>query len=361
MEANQVPSAKPKAKKSKLIPGIIIGFIAGAFVFSPIGDSPSSSNMSSSYRSSFSDEAKQIAKSDEAETLEIEGEKAESENQEEATAENGEDSKTTPETQKNEPKKTEEQSSSSAKTSNTKASNIYRVISVVDGDTIHIDYNGKDEKVRFIGIDTPEVSDYGGTAECYGAEASSYLKSALNGKTVEVRTDSKTNDRDKYGRLLRYVYLDGRDMGLEMISKGYAEEYTYDVAYDNQSQYRQAQSSAKSSRNGMWGACSSQPTAQQQAPVKQETKSTSAPATQNNNSSSSTNSPSVSSSTKSSGHVYGENGDCNIKGNINKKEKIYHMPGSQSYKVTKIDESKGERWFCSEAEAQAAGWRPRKN
>ena len=50
-------------------------------------------------------------------------------------------------------------------------------------------------------------------------------------------------------------------------------------------------------------------------------------------------------------------GDCKIKGNIGKSGKVYHVPGSPSYANTKIDESKGERWLCSEAEARAAGWR----
>ena len=54
-------------------------------------------------------------------------------------------------------------------------------------------------------------------------------------------------------------------------------------------------------------------------------------------------------------------GDCKIKGNISRNGKIYHVPGSASYNATKIDESKGEQWFCTEAEAQAAGWRPPKN
>lgn len=51
-------------------------------------------------------------------------------------------------------------------------------------------------------------------------------------------------------------------------------------------------------------------------------------------------------------------GNCQIKGNINSKgDRIYHVPGSRSYGATRINESKGERWFCSEAEAKAAGWR----
>lgn len=52
-------------------------------------------------------------------------------------------------------------------------------------------------------------------------------------------------------------------------------------------------------------------------------------------------------------------GNCSIKGNINSKgDRIYHVPGSRSYGATRINESKGERWFCSESEARAAGWRP---
>ena len=252
--------------------------------------------------------------------------------------------------EKDEPKNQESSKSSQPAKAEPKT---YRVISVVDGDTIHIDYNGKDEKVRFIGIDTPEVSDYGGKAECYGAEASSYMKTILNGQWVAVETDSKTNDRDKYGRLLRYVLLDGRDLGHEMVSKGYAKEYTYDVAYDKQAQYRSAQSEAKNNKAGMWGVCLESNSSTQQEKSAQSTTPT---VTEEQKTPVATQAQPAQ-NTPSTNHVYGENGDCNIKGNINRKEKIYHVPGSRSYKSTIINESEGERWFCSEAEAQAAGWR----
>ena len=56
--------------------------------------------------------------------------------------------------------------------------------------------------------------------------------------------------------------------------------------------------------------------------------------------------------------VQPQSGSCLIKGNISENGRIYHVPGSRYYERTKIDEAKGERWFCTEEEARAAGWRP---
>src|SRR5262245_3168723 len=79
------------------------------------------------------------------------------------------------------------------------------VVSTVDGDTIHVRVDGHEEKVRFIGMDTPEVGWYGGTAECDGATAGVYTRQRLLGRTVRLRFDTRL--RDVYGRLLAYVYV----------------------------------------------------------------------------------------------------------------------------------------------------------
>ena len=214
---------------------------------------------------------------------------------------------------------------------------LYTVLSVTDGDTIRIDYDGTNTPLRIIGIDTPETVDERTTVQCFGQEASDYLKSKLTGKKVSIESDPTQSDRDKYNRLLRYVYLDGKDIGLDIITNGYGHEYTYNVPYNKQAQYKTAESTAEQNNLGLWAptACNNvtspsstpSPTATEPAPV------TTAPAPV-------------------------QTTNCNIKGNIsNKGEKIYHVPGQQYYDVTKITESKGERYFCSEAEAQAAGWR----
>ena len=202
----------------------------------------------------------------------------------------------------------------------------YKVVEVIDGDTIRISYNGSTEKVRIIGIDTPETKDSRVDVECWGPEATKYLVEKISGKEVSLSRDPTQDDYDSYGRMLRYVYLDGADVGLELVRNGYGSEYTYSEPYLKQREYKAAEEHAKANKLGKWSdKCNAESEPTQQL-VPEEPKK-----------------------------------NCDIKGNINKKgEKIYHMPGQKYYDETQINESKGERWFCSEEEAKAAGWRKSK-
>ena len=222
---------------------------------------------------------------------------------------------------------------------------LYDVVSVVDGDTIRIRYNGEETPLRLIGVDTPETVDSRTTVECFGKEASEYLKELLTGKKVRIEADSTQSDRDKYNRLLRYVYLDGEDVGLKIISGGYGHEYTYNVPYVKQATYKEAQTEASDNKRGLWAdnACVDHNKTESTS-TNSDTPSQPVVAPVNNQ-------PAPANSTA----------DCTIKGNINNKgEKIYHVPGQKYYNSTKISPEYGERWFCSEAEAQAAGWRKSK-
>ncbi len=130
----------------------------------------------------------------------------------------------------------------------------YRVVKVVDGDTIDVLINNKVERLRLIGINTPETVDSRKLVECFGKEASDKAKSLLSGKQVSLKNDSSQSDRDKYGRLLRYVFLeDGTNFNLLMIKEGYAYEYTYRVPYQYQLEFKQAQQEAMSKKFGLWG------------------------------------------------------------------------------------------------------------
>lgn len=133
-------------------------------------------------------------------------------------------------------------------------SNSYKVTSVVDGDTVKINLNGTIETIRIIGINTPETVDPRKPVECFGKEASDKAKSLLTNQTIIIEQDLSQGDRDKYGRLLRYIILpNGKDYGLEMISGGYAYEYTYDKPYSKQSLYKSAQNTAQTNKVGLWG------------------------------------------------------------------------------------------------------------
>jgi micrococcal nuclease len=92
-----------------------------------------------------------------------------------------------------------------------------KVIRVIDGDTFEIE-NG--DKVRMIGIDAPELKDN------EGLESKDYLEFLIKNKYVSLLKDEKNNNKDFYGRLLRYVYLDDSDINLKMIEEGYANVYT---------------------------------------------------------------------------------------------------------------------------------------
>jgi micrococcal nuclease len=131
----------------------------------------------------------------------------------------------------------------------------YKVTSVIDGDTIHIDLDGTDEKVRFIGINTPETVDPRTQVQCFGKEASDRLKELASGEIVRLEYDDSQGLRDTYGRLLAYVYLeDGQMLNRKMIADGYAYEYTYLTPYKYQSEFRDLQNIARISGRGLWNA-----------------------------------------------------------------------------------------------------------
>jgi micrococcal nuclease len=210
----------------------------------------------------------------------------------------------------------------------------YLVVKVVDGDTIDVSMNGKTVRLRLIGINTPEVVDPRKPVECFGRQASDNAKKLLTGQQVRIAADPSQDDLDIYGRSLRYVWrADGLFYNLEAIKDGFAYEYTYQLPYLYQEEFKTAQKFAQDNQLGLWaaGGCANFKTG-----LLPSLPAVSDPAA--------------------------TGGKCLIKGNISTNgEKIYHVPGCQYYDQTVIDESHGEKWFCTEAEAVAAGWRKAKN
>lgn len=132
----------------------------------------------------------------------------------------------------------------------------YRVLSVVDGDTIKIEYKGRSETVRLIGIDTPETVNPSWPLEIYAKEASAFTKNLLVGETVYLRFDIET--RGKYDRLLAYIFRapDGLFVNLEIVRQGYGNAYLkYPFKYKEL--FRRYESRARESKKGLWGAASS--------------------------------------------------------------------------------------------------------
>ena len=189
---------------------------------------------------------------------------------------------------------------------------------VIDGDTIDI----AGHRIRLEGIDAPESGQtcarrLFGTWNC-GAAATKALRNLVEGRAVTC----ERRGTDKYGRMLGVCYADGTELNRRMVADGNAWAFVkYSTSYVAEEQQ------ARAGRRGIFATDGNQPpwdyrnrhwaSAEQQAPS-----------------------------------------GCAIKGNVTRGGHIYHMPWSPFYDRVAIDGARGERWFCSEQEALAAGWRP---
>ena len=215
----------------------------------------------------------------------------------------------------------------------------YQVLRVTDGDTIHINYNGKNEKVRLIGLDTPETKDPRKPIQCFGREATAKMTEFAENKNVRLEFDKTQGERDKYGRILAFVYSeDSKNLAYEMIRQGYGNEYTYNSnPYKYQNEFKEAARKAREENKGLWAenTCAGDATkpADTPAPKPQPAPAPAAPTPQPQQSQEA----------------------CVIKGNVGRNGKIYHMPGQKYYNKTNP-----EVMFCSEVEAQNAGFRKSK-
>lgn len=192
-------------------------------------------------------------------------------------------------------------------------------VRVIDGDTIDLD----GVRYRLHGIDAPETGQFckaaDGSEWACGQVALGKLESLVIGRDVTCTP----HEKDLYGRWVASCVAGGTDVNGEMIASGLAwafRKYSVD--------YVKAEEIAHAGHVGVWQADTETPWDFRSH--KWDNAVSVAPA-----------------------------GGCPIKGNINsKQEKIYHAPWSKDYAKTKVDTRKGERWFCTEGEAIAAGWRP---
>lgn len=128
----------------------------------------------------------------------------------------------------------------------------YRVLRVVDGDTVEIDYQGKATDVRLIGVDTPETVHPSKPVEAYGKEASNFTKNLLIGESVYLRFEVDRTDR--YGRLLAYLYRapDGLFVNLEIVRQGYGHAYTR-FPFKHLELFRHYGTKAREAGKGLYG------------------------------------------------------------------------------------------------------------
>lgn len=189
----------------------------------------------------------------------------------------------------------------------------------VDADTLDVG----DVRIRLFAIDAPEqdqtcVTEHGVTFAC-GAWATEQVEKRFAGRTARCTP----RDIDRYGRTVATCFVGGDDMGQIIVSEGWAFAYRrYGMDYDLD------EKAAYVADRGLHDM-------RVQTPAQFRKRAA----------------PSNSSS----------EGSCRIKGNISKNGKIYHTPGQEFYDRTSINTARGERWFCSAAEARSAGWRPARN
>lgn len=130
-----------------------------------------------------------------------------------------------------------------------------KVLDDIDGDTIKVQINGKEETVRFLGVDTPETKDPRKGVQCFGRNASHFTKTMLMGKAVKLIPDVGQDERDAFGRLLRYVYLEnGANMNALLVLNGYA--FAYEKFLSSQTpRLKVLEDDARDHKRGLWGEC----------------------------------------------------------------------------------------------------------
>jgi len=138
-----------------------------------------------------------------------------------------------------------------------KQTGLYQVTEVYDGDTIAVNMNGATEKIRLIGVDTPETKDPRKPVQCYGPEASAYSHSILEHAKVRLVADPLSTNRDRYNRLLRYVYLqDGSFYNKKLLQSGFARAYI-GFPFSKSNDFIVAEKTAKDNSTGLWNSCTS--------------------------------------------------------------------------------------------------------
>ncbi|HVV67170.1 MAG TPA: thermonuclease family protein [Candidatus Saccharimonadales bacterium] len=137
---------------------------------------------------------------------------------------------------------------------------LYNIAHFVDGDTIAVNMNGKTEKVRFIGVDTPETHKPNTPVQCYGPAAAAFTKNTIGASKVRLESDPMSTNRDRYNRLLRYVYLpNGMLLNEKLIQEGYGFYYPY-FPFSKSSAFSADEKAAMAAHRGLWGSCHPTPT-----------------------------------------------------------------------------------------------------
>ncbi len=130
----------------------------------------------------------------------------------------------------------------------------YLVISVIDGDTFNVLINGEKQTIRLIAVDAPESKHPTKPVQCFSAEARDYLQELIENKYVTMDKEVLDDNKDRYGRLLRYVFINGININELLLKNGYALEKTYVKGYKYQLAFKKAQTYAQTNKLGLWSS-----------------------------------------------------------------------------------------------------------
>lgn len=189
-------------------------------------------------------------------------------------------------------------------------------VRVIDGDTMDVG----SRRVRLSAIDAPERGQICRTEHGIPWDCGTFVTLTLSARLDGAQVDCTAVDVDRYGRTVATCSLGGADVGRMLVRDGLA--FAYPRYGDD---YVADERAAAARLAGLWSGSVETPETYRQV--------------------------------RGTAQAPAPPGDCRIKGNISKSGRIYHVPGSTWYDSTGIDSAAGERWFCSEADARAAGWR----
>ncbi len=227
------------------------------------------------------------------------------------------------------------------------------LLKVVDGDTIKVRLDSGPIVVRLHGIDSPEAN------QSMGRVATKALRGRVEGEPLEIEP---IEQNDAYGRMVAKVLIRGDDVNAQMVASGYAWAYRRYLRHEaGDEQYCLLEEQARAAGRGVWvGAPDSwEPPWEFRARGRNDAGPGTGYAAETAERCIAAIGRKIPAPSRP-GPVTGPVADsaCRIKGNVNTRgERIYHLPGASSYAATRIDEARGERWFCSVHEAERAGWR----
>ena len=228
-----------------------------------------------------------------------------------------------------------------------------QVTDVITGEIIDVEIEGQRRRVRYLGISVPAETTPGAEGRFIATEARDFNRFLVEGRTVELEPDTTgTPDTDREGNLLRYVYVDGEMVNRALLTNGYATVSDFPSDFRRRAEFLDAEENARASRRGLWeppppavdieGTPPPEPTPIRVLPFYGGTL------------------PLPRTPVSESGTCeYSGTTEPVIKGNRDPRtgNLTYYVPGNLLYSTTVVDQGQGDRWFCTEAEAAAAGWK----